>query len=744
MFLELGGADHVPDAALAQIGIALLGRELRPVEHAHGDDAVVFAQRDAAHARGRAAHEFPHILRREAQRLALPGRQQDMVARPAGLHAHQHVVLVELHRDLAAPGNIDEIRQRVAPHIAVPGREHDRQVLPAFLVVRHRHDGGDALARRQCLDDLLHLHAAPLRAGARQPVDLELVNDARGREEQQRRVRVRDDDLRDRVLVAGGHARPALAAALLRPVGGKLHAPDIAALAHRHDHVLALDQVFLVGVDLVVGEDRTALVRKAVPHALELLADHRQQLLPRTQDFQIAPDALRHLFQFFGDLLPLEAGKPVQAQVQDRARLRVAQPVAAVLQRAAGRAEKRQQRRRVGGRPGPRQQGGARFGGIARLPDDADDLVDIGDGDREADQHMRALPGLAEVVAGAPRDDLLAKGDEGADDTVQGQRLGPSAVQRQHIDAEAHLHLCVPVELVQQHAVFDARLELDDDADAAPVALVPERLDALDQLQVHDLADALDHPRLVDLVGHLRDDDRLAVALALLDLGAGPEDDRAPAGHVGLPDAVASQQYAARREVRPRHIVHQLVDGDRRVVEKSEAGVDHLAQIVGRDVGRHADGDAARAVYEQVRILRRQDGRFLFAVVVVRLEIDRILVDVGQQRLGRPREPRFRVAHRRRGVVVHRAEIALARDQRQAHGEGLRHPHHGVVDRAVAMRMELAHYVADDARRLAEGLVPAVAAFAHGVEDAPVHRLQPVAHIRQRARHDHAHRVIEI
>jgi len=540
--LKLGRANQVPDAVLAQIGIPLLcAFDHEPIDDAHGDNPVILKKCDAAHARRGAAHELPHILRREAQRLALPGRQQDMVAGSTGLDADQHIVLVELHRDLAAPGNVDEIRKRVAPDIAVPGREHDREVLPAFLVVRHGHDGGDALARRQRLNDLLHLDPAPLRAGARQAVDLELVNDAGGGEEQQRRVRVRNDDLRNRVLVAGGHARPALAAALLRPVGGKLHAPDIAALAHRHDHVLALDQVLLVGVDLVVGENRAALVRKAVPHALELLPDHGEQLLARAQDFQIAADALRHLLQLLCDLLPFESGQPVQAQVQDRARLRVAQPVAAVLQRAAGRAEKLQQRGRVRRRPGARQQGGTRFGRIARLPDNADDLVDIGDGDRKADQHMRALPRLAEIVAGAPRDDLLAEGNERADDAVQRQRLGPAAVQRQHVDAEAHLHLRVPVKLVQQHAVFDARLELDDDADAAPVALVPERLDALDQLQVHDLADALGHPRLVDLVRHLRDDDRLAVALPLLDLGAGPEDDRAPTGHVGLPDALAPQ-----------------------------------------------------------------------------------------------------------------------------------------------------------------------------------------------------------
>ena len=70
---------------------------------------------------------------------------------------------------------------------------------------------------------------------------------------------------------------------------------------------------------------------------------------------------------------------------------------------------------------------------------------------------------------------------------------------------------------------------------------------------------------------------------------------------------------------------------------------------------------------------------------------------LGQARLG--------VAHRRRRIAVHRAEIALPVDQRQAHREVLRHAHQRVVDRLVAVRVVFTHHVADDARRLAVGLV---------------------------------------
>ena len=71
-------------------------------------------------------------------------------------------------------------------------------------------------------------------------------------------------------------------------------------------------------------------------------------------------------------------------------------------------------------------------------------------------------------------------------------------------------------------------------------------------------------------------------------------------------------------------------------------------------------------------------------------------------------------------------------------------PHQRVVNRLIAMRVILAHGVAGDARRFVVGAVRRVVVLVHRIEDAAMHRLQPVAHVGKRARHDHAHGVIEI
>ena len=151
---------------------------------------------------------------------------------------------------------------------------------------------------------------------------------------------------------------------------------------------------------------------------------------------------------------------------------------------------------------------------------------------------------------------------------------------------------------------------------------------------------------------------------------------------------------------------------------------------------RHADGDAGGAVGQQVGKAARQDDRLLGRAVVVRAEVDRVLVDAGEQRLGDLGEARLGVTHGGGVIAVDIAEIALPFDQRIADGEFLGEAHQGVVDRLVAVRVILADHVADHARALLEGAVGVEPQLAHGVEQAAMHRLQPVAHIRQRARHD--------
>ncbi len=172
-------------------------------------------------------------------------------------------------------------------------------------------------------------------------------------------------------------------------------------------------------------------------------------------------------------------------------------------------------------------------------------------------------------------------------------------------------------------------------------------------------------------------------------------------------------------------------------------GLDRLAEVVRRDVGRHPDRDTRRAVHDEVGESRRQHRRLLQAIVEVGDEVDGILVDVLEHRHRDAREAGFRVAVGGRRIAVHRAEVPLTIHQRIAQREVLDHPHQRVVNRHVAVRVILAEHVADDCGALLVGTAGHEPQLVHGVQDAAVHGLEPIAHVGERALHDHAHRIVE-
>ena len=118
---------------------------------------------------------------------------------------------------------------------------------------------------------------------------------------------------------------------------------------------------------------------------------------------------------------------------------------------------------------------------------------------------------------------------------------------------------------------------------------------------------------------------------------------------------------------------------------------------MGRNGSRHADRNALRPVHEDIRDPDREDLRFLFRLIEIRSEIHNILVEIGEKDLLRDlHEPRFRVSHRGCPVSLDRSEIPVSVHEGLTLFEGLRHDDQGIIDRAVAVRMVLAHGVADD------------------------------------------------
>ena len=147
-------------------------------------------------------------------------------------------------------------------------------------------------------------------------------------------------------------------------------------------------------------------------------------------------------------------------------------------------------------------------------------------------------------------------------------------------------------------------LQLDDEARLSLGRLVVDVGDPLELPSLHQLLDLGRGGRDGCLVRHLGDDDAVA-PLALLDLGDGPEADRALAGAVGVEDPLPAHDQRAGREVGTLDELHEVVGRGVGVVDQVDGGVDDLAHVVGRDVGGHAHRDALAAVDQQVREARR-------------------------------------------------------------------------------------------------------------------------------------------
>ncbi len=536
---------------------------------------------------------------------------------------------------------------------------------------------------------------------------------------------------------------------------------DVAAVRQRDDHVLRRDEVLVAHVERVHHDLAAPRVAELVADRRQLVADDRGDALGLREDVEQVGDLAHHVAVLVDDLVLLEPGEALQAHLQDLLRLVVRQPVQAVgLHAVVGRQPVGSERVAAAGRVGlGAREHLAHERRVPRTPhqlllrdrrrrrglDQRDELVDVRERDREAFEHVAAFARLLELEHGPSRDDLASMRDERLDHRLQVAQPRLTVDQRDHVHAERVLQLRVLVEVVQHDLGNLAALELDDDAHARLVGLVLDVRDALELLLLRQLGDALEQRLLVHLVRQLVDDDRRAVAaLDVLEVDLRAHHDAAAAGAIALADAGDAVDDPAGREVGRGHDLDQLVDRAVGVAQHVQARVDRLAQVVRRDVRRHADRDAGRAVDEQVRQPRRQDERLLLGAVVVRAEVDRLAIEVREHLVRDLREADLGVAHRRGVVAVDRAEVALAVDQHVAQREVLRHPHDRVVDRGVAVRVVLADHVADDAGRLLVRPVPVVVELVHRVQHAPVHRLQSVAGVGQRAPDDHAHRVVEI
>ena len=152
-------------------------------------------------------------------------------------------------------------------------------------------------------------------------------------------------------------------------------------------------------------------------------------------------------------------------------------------------------------------------------------------------------------------------------------------------------------------------------------------------------------------------------ARQFFDFIAGAHADAAFTGFVELEQVFGrGDDMAAAGEIWGGDVFHQLGGGERGLFEQGHGGGGDFAQVVRRDFGGHAHGDAGGTVEQHHGQAGGQRHGFVKRAVVIRHKIHRALVQLRKQQLGNRGEAGFGVTHGGRAVAIARAEVADAVD----------------------------------------------------------------------------------
>ena len=187
----------------------------------------------------------------------------------------------------------------------------------------------------------------------------------------------------------------------------------------------------------------------------------------------------------------------------------------------------------------------------------------------------------------------------------------------------------------------------------------------------------------------------------------------------------------SRWEIRGLDEFHQVFHCAIGMVHQMHHALHNFREVVGRHVGRHAHRDACGTVQEQV-------------LVKVGPEVHRFFFQISQHFLRHLAQARLGITHGCWVVAVNGSKVSLTVHHGVPQGPRLCHPHHGVVDRAVSVRVVLSEHLSHNPRGLFVWPVGQHPQVEHAVKHPSVHGLKSIAHIGKRPTHNHRHRVVDV
>ena len=272
-------------------------------------------------------------------------------------------------------------------------------------------------------------------------------------------------------------------------------------------------------------------------------------------------------------------------------------------------------------------------GDIGRLLNNRNDLINVVERLRETEEDMLALLGLPQVVFGAELHHLSAVLHEVLQHAREGEHLRHAADKREHVVVEGAFKFGVFIQIIQNGLRMRRAFELHDDANIRS-GFIAQVADALNFLLLHQVCDTRDKLALVHAIRNRSNDDARIFLPVVNNLRLAAHHYRPLARAVRVRDVRLAESDAAEREIRTLHEFQEVISRGVWVINKVDGRGDYFAEIVRRNVGRHAHRDAERAVQKQVRERGGKHSWLIACRIVIRVPRDGLFFQIGEERLG--------------------------------------------------------------------------------------------------------------
>ena len=370
-------------------------------------------------------------------------------------------------------------------------------------------------------------------------------------------------------------------------------------------------------------------------------------------------------------------------------------------------------------------------------------LVDIVASNNQSLKYVGTILCFLQVKLGATYSHVMTMVNEMLNTLLEREQLRPSVNKGDAVDRERALQSSHLEELVQYHIGIGITSYVNNDTHTLTSRLVVDIGDTLNLLLSGKVGDVFHQVGLVDTVWNLRYDN-LVVSVASLYLCLGSHDNASTTSLIGILNALYSIYICSRWEIRSLDKLHESVGVNILVVDICAATVNHLTQVVGRNIGGHTHGDTITSIDEKIRNLCRHHTRLYKRVVEVVHHIHGVLLQVVHDMLTHLRKAALSVTHGSRRIAIHRTEVTLSVNKCVSHRPILGHTHQCAIYGAVSVGVILTEHLTDDARTLLVRVITCIANTHHTIKDTTVYGLESVSHIREGTCYNHRHRIVDV